>query len=115
MGPGPTRQPQAVGLAKTSVVDRVRNVADEVSLNLCRVDRARKEGRALEQLQERLRFCGILEIEIVEVRSSSDSGALHVTLDTPKKLTMEESSVVRRIVLEVNQRNRTDIRVTQRG
>jgi hypothetical protein len=112
MRPGSTRHPQAVRLVNTSVVDRVRNVAHEISLNLCRVDRARKEGRALEQLQERLWFCGIEGMEVARVSGTYDTGGLHVTLATPKALAMEESSVVRRILREVSQQNRTDIMFT---
>jgi hypothetical protein len=88
----------------------VRRFFWQCSVNLDRVERAVAEGKALNQLQDRLsRLTKAGEFVIPDVGRGGADADLHVDLVTPKNLTPEDAYFIRRTIREVNQREGTNI------
>jgi hypothetical protein len=97
------------------VLELARKYLQECSLNLGRVGQAIFEGKALDQLQERLSLVSRVVAAIVsDVDRHNEDLSLHVTLVTARKLSREEVCFIRCVMREVNQRNRTNIGVSIR-
>jgi len=80
--------------------------------SLAQADLAFREGKALDQLRERVvGLCGITNMRVEDRREEDASGMVNICLLAGRSLTAEEESMVRLVFAEVNRRYATSFRL----
>ncbi len=111
MSQGAIVTPNGMPLFHAPLWDLLQETFHRIEASLAQTDMAVKQGKAVDELRDRLvGFYGIADVRVensVNLRGPED---MNVSLDVAGPLTPEQRSVIRRTLAEVNRRYGTQLR-----